>query len=72
MCGLKLNMIISYAYIECFYSQGVFIENSAGFSHGMMGGGRGVWRENKTHIPPSSGQASSLLRERESDVFLFL
>lgn len=41
LCGLKLNMIISYAYTECFYSRGVFIENSAGFSHGMMGGGWG-------------------------------
>lgn len=59
-------MIISYAYTECFYGRGVFTENSAGFSHGMMGSGWGVCRENKTHIPPSSGQASSVFeRERE-------
>lgn len=66
MCGLKLNMIISYAYTEHFYSRSVFIENCAGFSHGIMGGGwgGGVCRENKTHIPPSSGRASLLLRER--------
>lgn len=61
-------------YTGCFSSRGVFIENSAGFSRGMIGGGWGVCRENKTHIPPSSGQASSLMREREieSNVFLFL
>lgn len=76
LCGLKLNTIISFAYTGCFNSGGVFIENSAGFSRGMVGGGWGVCRENKTHIPPSSGQASSRLREREreieSNVFLFL